>query len=94
VWARKLEKVVRELEECEAIVFEVYFDDEMKPHVELKRRFAKVEDAEKYVERCGYLDEEGEELDPRKFLLYLKHALGARIWSYASTTVLLLEYVQ
>jgi hypothetical protein len=93
VWARKLEKVVRELEEYAAVVFEVYFDDEMRPYVELKRRFKTLEEAVKYVEEAKYLDEEGEVLDPREFLLYIKHALGARVWSYALTTILLLEYV-
>ena len=94
MWARRLEKVVRELEECAAAVFEVYLDDEMRPHVELKRRFESLEEAVKYVEEARYLDEEGEVLDPREFLLYVKHALGVRVWSYASTTVLLLEYAQ
>jgi hypothetical protein len=93
VWARKLEKVVRELEECAAVVFEVYFDDEMRPYVELKRRFKTLEEAVKYVEETKYLGEEGEVLDPREFLFYIKHALGARVWSYALTTILLLEYV-
>jgi arginyl-tRNA--protein-N-Asp/Glu arginylyltransferase len=92
VWARRLEKVVRRLEECAAVVFEVYLDDEMRPYVELKRCFKTLEEAVKYVEEAKYLEEEGEVLDPGEFLLYLKHALGARVWSYASTTVLLLEY--
>jgi len=84
--------VFRDVERYATVVFEVYFDKEMRPHVELKRRFAKVEDAEEYVRRCGYLDEEGEELDPREFLIYLKYAGGARIDGYASTTVVTLLY--
>ena len=94
MWARKLEKVVRELEECAAVVFEVYFDDEMRPYVELKRRFKTLEEAVKYVEETKYLDEEGEVLDPREFLFYIKHALDARVLvNTALTTVLVLEYV-
>ena len=82
----------RDVERYAAVVFEVYFDKEMRPHVELKRRFAKIEDAEKYVDRCGYLDDEGEELEPREFLIYLKYAGDARIDGYASTTVVTLHY--
>ncbi|MCC6064859.1 MAG: hypothetical protein LM576_02640 [Thermofilum sp.] len=73
-------------------MFEVYFDKEVRPRAELKRRFAKVEGAEEYVRRCGYLDEEGEGLDPREFLIYLKYAGDARIDGYASTAAVTLLY--
>jgi hypothetical protein len=91
-WRRRAARVFRDVERYAAVVFEVYFDKEMRPHVELKRRFARVEEAEEYVRRCGYLDEEGEELDPREFLIYLKYAGDARIDGYASTTVVTLLY--
>jgi hypothetical protein len=91
-WRRRLERVLETLENCGAAVFEVYLDGRLRPRVELKRCFGSLEEALRYVEEARYLDEEGEELDPREFLLYLKHAGGVRVWSYASTTVLLLEY--
>ena len=91
-YARMAEKVLRMLEECSAAVFEIYFDDKMKPYVELKRVFPDLREAEEYVEQHRYLDEEGKVLKPEEFLLFLKYAVGVRVWNYSSTTVLLLEY--
>jgi len=91
-WRRGLERVLEAFENYEAVVFEVYLDGRMRPHVELKRAFPSLEEAMKYVEGAGYLEEEGEELDPREFLLYLKHASGIRVPVNTSlTTVLIVE---
>jgi hypothetical protein len=64
----------------------------MRPCVELKRHFRSVRGALRYVRGARYLEEEGRVLDPREFLIYMKYALRVRVWSYASTTVLLVAY--
>jgi hypothetical protein len=91
-WRRRLERVLEALENHEAVVFEVYLDARLRPRVELKRAFPSSEEAVKYVREGGYLDEEGEVLDPREFLLYLKHASRIRVPVNTSlTTVLIVE---
>jgi len=91
-WRRRLERVLEAFENYEALVFEVYLDGRLKPRVELKRGFASLEEAVRYVEEAGYLEEEGEELDPRELLLYLKHASRIHVpVSTSLTTVLIVE---
>jgi hypothetical protein len=91
-WRRRLERVLEAFENYEAVVFEVYLDGRLRPRVELKRGFSSLEEAMRYVEEARYLEEEGEELDPREFLLYLKHALRIRVPVNTSlTTVLIVE---
>jgi len=91
-WRRRLERVLEAFENYEALVFEVYLDGRMRPRAELKRGFASLEEAVRYVEEAGYLEEEGEELDPRELLLYLKHASRIHVpVSTSLTTVLIVE---
>jgi hypothetical protein len=91
-WRRRLEGVLEALENHGAVVFEVYLDARLRPRVELKRRFKTLEEAVKYVEETKYLEEEGEELDPRELLLYLKHASRISVPVNTSlTTVLIVE---